>query len=404
MTATGMPGPDDVVEFVDARNAFEKLRAVVALFAHVPAPPDKRVLRFRFTVFEPDPGWPPNLHAFPVPTFQDGSPVPPDGTEGNPITIAVNGRLGDDDQALAVSVAQYVVATMRRQSAVAEVVADRAPLASLSEGVDALDRVSQSEAIAMARAVRAGRGDEVRIASAQLGYGVRADVIPSWLPDGPTFRSRVPFYARCYNELPIVRETVDRIVSATIGVGPRVSAASEEVRRLAERWSADAKLTLNSAHAMRDAVLLGVGCLAVDLGRGEPGLRLVRPDRLDLGSGPSSEIRENQDGTWVNLEHPSVLRWTPQPNSRYGASLLDPYVLTLFSVVEIRATAQEMERRLAASSVSAAVAQHVAETVATSRTMADTAEATLATFSRPITELFPAPRYPMYLRGHERWP
>jgi hypothetical protein len=404
MTATDSQGPDNSVQFVDASEAFQRLQAIVAPFTNIPALSNQRVLRFRFTVFEPDAGWPPNLNAFPVPSFRDGMPIPPDGNEANPITIAVNSRLGDDEQALAVSVSQYVVATMRRQSAVAEVVAQRAELASLSQGVKALDRTSQSEAIALARAVRAGRGNEVRAAASQLGYGVSAEVVDSWLPDGPTFRSRIPFYERCYNELPIVRDTVDRIVSATVGVGPRVSSASEELRRIVEQWSTEANLAVHAAHVMRDAVLMGVGCLAIQLGNGLPRMRLIRPDRLDLGAGRESDALEDRDGSWVKAEHATVLRGTAQPNSVYGASLLDPYVMTLFTAVDLRATAREIEQRLGAMDVPPTAFAHLQASLATSKNIADNAEASLGEYLRPIHDLFPAPRYPLYFRGHELWP
>lgn len=385
------------------QRAFTQLARTAELFSGVDIAQGRRVFHFVFSLFQPDPMWPANLHAFPVPTYAAGRPIPPDGSRLNPVVIAVNVKLGDDQQALAV--ADYVVATLRRQAVVEDVLAGRTNLASLPDGVSDLDRLSHSEALATARALRAGRQDEIAIAISPWGFGLHVEVSPSWLPDRDAFAARVAFFGRCYNELPIVRDAVDRIVSATVGVGPRVSSTSEGVRRFVERAASDAKAGLYAAQAVRDAVLMGGGAIVMEFESGMPHFRLVRPDHLDLACyQDKARIFEMVDGGPRELMGAALMAGAPQPGSPYGASLLDPWTLTLYSALEIGADVRMIEASLPPPGSRSAAATQLAETNEIARRVAATAEASLRELLRPAIDTFEAPRYPLYFRGHEQWP
>jgi hypothetical protein len=388
------------VGFAPATDPFRHLESAAAILT-TPAPLGSRTLFFVLTLFEPDPFWRADLDAFPVLRYRDQEAVPPEGTPDDPFVIAINSSRNGDAQLLVAT--GYLVSTLRRQDVAEGVRRHDADAASFLGASQRLDRVSRAESLALARAVRQGLGNEVAAVFSRWGVGVQVAVRTSWL-DRPAFASRVAFYARAYNTVPEIRDAIDRLVSATVGVGPRVAGPSEEVRAIVEGATTDARMTTFVAHAMRDMFLFGTGALVTDTRFGLPLMRLVRPDRLELLEGDSNAVREHRDDGSSEVVEALVLTGVSQPGGPYAASTLEPWCLTLHAAMSLAASADEMEAKLPPVEARSPAAQALARTVEISRQLGQEAAASLGELLRPLFAELPAPRYPLYLRGHESWP
>jgi hypothetical protein len=366
------------------------------------APPGSRTLFFALTLFEPDPFWRADLDAFPVLRYQEQEAIPPEGTPDDPFVFAINTSRNGDAQLLVAT--DYLVSTLRRQEVAEGVRQHETPASSLLGASQHLDRLSRAESLALARAVQLGLRDEVAAVLSRWAVGVQVSVARSWL-DRLAFASRVPFYARAYNSLPVIREAIDRMVSATVGVGPRAAGPSEEVRAFVEAATTDARMTTFVAHALRDAFLFGAGALVTDVRFGLPLMRLVRPDRLELlEGGQGTAVREyHHDGSSEVVEA-LVLSGVSQPGGPYPASTLEPWCLTLHAAMSLTASADDMEAKLPPIGERSPAAQALAQTVEISRLLGQEAATSLGELMRPLHAELPGPRYPLYLRGHESWP
>lgn len=366
------------------------------------APPGGRTLFFELTLFEPDPFWRPDLDAFPVLRYQGHEAVPPEGSRDDPFIFAIGGTRNGDAQLLVAT--DYLVSTLRRQDVAEGVRQHETDASSLVGASQRLDRISRAESVALARAVRLGLHDEVAAVLSRWGVGVRVVVRRSWL-DRLAFTSRVRFYARAYNSLPVIRDAIDRLVSATVGVGPRAAGPSEEVRAFVEAATADARMTTFVAHAMRDAFLFGAGAVVTDVRFGLPLMRLIRPDRLELLEGGRGDaVREHLDDGSSEIVEALLLAGVPQPGSPYPASTLEPWCLTLHAAMSLTASADEMEAKLPPVEQRSPAAQALAQTVEISRQLGQEAATSLGDLLRPLFAELPDARYPLYLRGHESWP
>lgn len=383
-------------------DAFETLAFIVGVLDDVTALPGRPTFDFVFTLFRPDPLWRFDLNAFPVLRYRETKAVLPDGSPENPFTIAVNADQGADLQIITAT--DYLVSILRRQQAVADVQQRDTPLDSLVGAAETLDKLSRAEGLALARAVRSGRRDEVAIVCSRWGVGIRVRLARSWL-DRTAFTSRVLFFARAYNSIDIVRDAIDRIVSATVGVGPRVSAPSEQVRRFVEQAGVDAQMNSFVAHALRDCFLMGAGTLVTRVDFGFPEMRLIRPDRVEFDPlfDEQTVVEHREDGSHEQMEA-VVLRGTDQLDGGYPASVLEPWGMTLHAALDLIESATEMEGILPPESERSPAAESLAATVALSRQMGEQARASLRQLMRPIFDVFDPPRYPLYMRGHEQWP
>lgn len=357
------------------------------------------IFEFRFAHFRPSPFWPQDINAFPILDYTR-DPAPPDGSARSPFIIAVNETQDVDAQLLAAT--DYVVSILRRQSGVAEVQQGERPIESLVNSADDMDALSRAESMALARGMRAGQTDEVRFALSRWGFGVKATFTTGWL-DRAGFVGRIPFFARCYNTLPFVRDAVDRIVSATVGQGGRVVGPSETVRILIEQGSQDARLTAYLAHALRDAILMGAGALELGLDYGLPRPRLIRPERLILGNANAPETLEVDNEGNTRVVNVALLPGQYQPGSVYPSSILEAWSYSLLVILSFQANAESMEAMLPPASERSAAATGLAQTVELTRRIADQFEDNIKGHLSGITRDFDIPRQPLYLRGRELW-
>lgn len=370
----------------------------------VPASDGKPVFEFRFTHFRPSPFWPTDLNAFPVLDYEREL-APPDGSPAAPFVIAVNEGHDIDTQVLAAT--DYVISILRRQAGVLEVQAGEREIESLVDSASEMDVLSRSESIALARAMRAGQSNEVRLSLSRWGFGVHATFSSTWL-DRPGFVGRSRFFAQCYNSLPPIRRAIDRIVSATIGNGPRVSGSSEDLRVLIEQGSQDARMSAYAAHAVRDALLIGAGALEISMDYGFPRPRLIRPDRLVLQKAGDGENRtfvvgEADDQGNVRKVNALVLPGQEQPGSSYPCSILEPWSYSLHTILQFRADAENAEATLPPETERSPAARSLATSVVLLRRLADQSEEQIESYLGRLTQDFDIPAQPLYLRGRELW-
>ncbi len=388
-------------KLVDTSPEFASLSQAVDALDSVRPAEGKPTFQFAFTLFRPGPWWPTNLDAFPVLPFDTAMSVP-EGTGDNPFVIAVNEDRTPDVQALIV--ADYVISILRRQDVTAKVAKDEADITDLIDGIDQLDLLSKADAYALARAMRAGHRDEVAITLTRWGFGIQTCVFQPMLTRA-AFAARTNFFAWCYNSLPVIRQSVDKVVAVTVGLGHRAVGPSEHVRRVVEQSTTDARTATFVAHAVRDSLLMGAGALVIDQSVGVPQVRVVRPDRLDLGNDrPNGQILESDEtGIWRPVDA-LVIPGIEQRAPSYPASLLEPWSLSLATIARMRANADRFEATLPPENERSAAAASLAETVVVARDVANRAEGSLESHLSQLLSDFEQPNHPLYFPGHERWP
>lgn len=377
------------------------LRLLTSGLPEVAGAPGQQTWKFIFSPFDPHPSWLPNLHGFPVVPFaDDGTPEHPDGSDAKPFHFAINARVSDEIQIHAAC--SLLIGTLRRQATVSRLLAGELDVAGMAAQASEDDEQAKLESTALTRMIQIRRWDDAAAVLGRHGPSLRIGWLASIYPDEQRFRSRVAFFARCYNHIPEVRDAIDRIVSALIGPGPRVVSTSDWVRRKAEQMTLESMSSRFIAHAARDSELAGVGILVAGIKRHGPGFRVVRPDRARLDSqGGETVVQELCDERWCVVRGARAMPGAAQPQTPYGLSVLEPFVQTLITILEIGEPAKQMKASVKDTpQVPDGLLSHIEAATA----MGDTARDTLRMLLQPITAVFPEPSVGMYFRGHEDWP
>lgn len=353
---------------------------------------------FVFSPVDPDPSWRADLNSFAVFKFENGEPIDPDGTEEHPFHFAVNSAMSGRLQV--ETVAASLLATLRRQKAVASFQA-AGGLTDLPAQVAAADQTSREESSSLSALLLAGETDAVANLLALYGRTLRFSWRPHWVDDHASFAARLPFLARAYNEIESVKDAVDRVVSATVGSGGRMSSASEMARREAERMSIQGMIWRYMSHSIRDAELAGLGAVSMSVNGVSPRIRLVRPSLVRVG-------RERADvEEWDEREK----RWEPVPNAFYlpGAaqraggfplSALEPMIPSIRTYFVMKSVVDEISRFEASGDDRAAL---LSEQRAVAEGLLGVGLQGLADMLKPVMDVFPSPRPGLYFRGYETW-
>jgi hypothetical protein len=140
-------------------------------------------------------------------------------------------------------------------------------------------------------------------------------------------RRRVRVLRRVYNEVPSVRDTIDRVAGAMShsmylsgeGVPPAIM-------REAQRVIDMSTLRRFLAHHIRDTFVCGNGYLCIGNGRTST-TKLLPPERVRHLGNESYELKDSVSGEWVKVNEPVVhLAGAKQVGSDYGVSLIEPFL------------------------------------------------------------------------------
>lgn len=142
---------------------------------------------------------------------------------------------------------------------------------------------------------------------------------------------RTPVLRRAYNELDSVRRAIDNTVSLVGGGHPhvRLPGAPAQARELVQAHLAIFGLRQFQNQTTRDAEVCGNG-YALLSGSADIAPRCLRPENVVITS--KGVYEEVVGGHRKPLEHVLHLRGLEQIDSRYGMSVLEPY---LFAVHEV---------------------------------------------------------------------
>jgi hypothetical protein len=250
------------------------------------------------------------------------------GVEGNEPTddvgrgvvryvLLLNQPVGVQVQTALLFLAQLVA----RQQHVERVLRHEEPATSLDQMVVELDEMAQSD---IRDELRFGWQAAARAVARQAGdAGIRllVEYAPAAVSTWEEWAVRLPALRRVYNQVPAARDAVDRVVAA-VAAGELVAVGHDVVPTVVERFTqrtANMQVHRYTAHALRDALVTGAGCLA--LTQMEPvGVYAIRPDELDLL--PDGRARR-RSSVLMDEESPVLFTAITQPGSLYGLGMLE---------------------------------------------------------------------------------
>lgn len=149
------------------------------------------------------------------------------------------------------------------------------------------------------------------------------------LLDADEVRRRVPVMRHVYNEVSVVRDTIDRVAAAlsvglTVGGDGVPEAALAAVRDILDVG----EVRRYSAHLARDAFVCGNGFLEF---RPPPAsLRVLRPETVEVRGETQFSVTDPATGTSGTIDgHILHLKGMHQTHGLVGVSVLEPFVMIL---------------------------------------------------------------------------
>lgn len=245
--------------------------------------------------------------------------------------------------------------------------------------------------------------ETVVLRAQEAGFNLDVSYEPNLISTRDQLVRRIPFLRRLYNELPPIRDCVDKLISMAGGDDPRLAAGmgSSEIRDWFQQQTRVWGLRHYQNQALRDAEVCGNGYLAFSIE--EPvGPFNLRPESVIVEEDGTIAV-DPPDQSVASFDADSVvhIRGSQQIASPYGVSILEPFLPVL--------------RTMDVYSAAASTAQAIQETKSTEHAKA-WAAATMADFERirkasiekvremlwfPLNHL-PDPVGELYFEGHER--
>ena len=145
------------------------------------------------------------------------------------------------------------------------------------------------------------------------------------LMDARALALRVPILRRVYNEMPEVRDAIDRVVTMLSQGLMTVGGGSERIAAFARDLLDVGSTRTYLAHLSRDAFVCGNGYLSFGTVADED-IRLLPPERVTILDSETVRVTDGDGG--ADVIHRPVLHVTgaEQQGSPYGLSVLEPFV------------------------------------------------------------------------------
>lgn len=144
--------------------------------------------------------------------------------------------------------------------------------------------------------------------------------------DADALRARAPVLRRVYNEMPQVRDEIDKVATLLSTTLTVVGAGSQKVSAFARQLLDVGEHRTFLAHAARDAFVCGNGYLSIGAALDED-MQLLRPELTTLVAEDVAVVTHGDRE--VRHEPVMHLRGAEQIGSAYGVSILEPFVQLL---------------------------------------------------------------------------
>lgn len=326
------PGPSGPVGFSpdpSPEHVDEAVSALERIARHVSAEKSGTILlNVSIRHFRWDPLIARNLFGFHVYDFDDaGEWVDPfDAEAALAYGIAVNQSVEIQQEVVLVFLLQTAFRQQRQRKS-----------REAGEGIERIDLQMMEEDLRAKREIgdrlRYGwkaAAETVRSRVLDAGFALRIRYEPDLIGDRQALVRRIPQFRRLYNEIPDVRNVIDKMVSMAGGDDPRLAAGggSSEVRDWLQQQQRLWRLRNYQNQALRDAEVVGNGYLAFQLE--EPaGPFNLRPE--EVVASPEGDFSLTDGRTFARRDVIHI-RGSRQLRSHYGVSILEPLLPCLRSL------------------------------------------------------------------------
>lgn len=295
----------------------------------------------------------------------------------------------------------YLYDLVLRQQPIADVRAGRRQLLEIPKLVTSAEEASAEASSDILRFGWQDAARQLQRRAADAGFRLEVDFQRDPFPDRGDLVRRMPALRRLYDTNEAVQRFVDGTASAFARATSAMRGGPEAARQSLQQAIELAGLRQFATQALRDADVCGNGYMTVGTLAGQPTVRCVWPDAVDIR--PDGSLVEHRADGSVELP-PGTLhhRGLEQIDSLYGVSPLEPLLFALRQG-EIAARARAIGEAALAGASAGRVRERAREMVAMSETLEEDAARHVRQLTVLADRFLPPVARHLYLRGQERY-